>query len=161
MLYFEELRCYRVGCEVADSTRWCRSVGRGASRWSRRGLTQPLFWSREFTTLEQIFFELSQGQCGAYVWLWRGRTSPYQRGCSVVLWPHPHDRVVVALRNGSSVSKWPSTTRSRAYGPAPAAPAEIAERQSRPPMHYLWRSQGKCSFPCKFLHNFRKHFFKL
>ena len=79
VLYFEELRCYCGDCEVADSTRWCRPVGRGANRWSGRGLTQPMFWSTEFTTLEQIFFELSQGQRGAYVWLWRGRTNPYQR----------------------------------------------------------------------------------
>ena len=105
VLCFEELRCYCGGCEVADSTRWCRPVGRGANRWSRRGLTQHQFSSTESTTLGHIVFQLSQGQCGAYVWLWRGRTSPYQRGCSVVPWPHPHDRVVVALRDGSSVSK--------------------------------------------------------
>ena len=61
VLYFDELRCYCGGCEVADSTRWCRPVGRGANRWSRRGLTQPLFWSTEFTTLEQSLFKLSQG----------------------------------------------------------------------------------------------------
>ena len=55
--------------------------------------------------------------------MWRGRTSPYQRGVSEAPWSDPRGQAV-ELPRGST------TARQRAYGPAPAVPAGMAVCQS-------------------------------
>ena len=110
---------------------WC-------SWWGRAGLPRDFVYKEGFKDIESGFDTIpclsncTKVSAEFIVWLWPGRTSPYRRGCGEALWSDPRHRVVMALRNGLSVSKSPFTTRPRVDGPAPAEPAEMAERQSRP-----------------------------
>ena len=75
-------------------------------------------------------------------------SKPYQRGVSEAPRSDPRNQAVELLQTGS-------TARQRAGGPAPAAPTEMAERQSCVQYLYLYDLYtGHCRFEIHFFCKF-------